>query len=161
MVGEPLASVLRSGRDVFNSKFVQARRRHPQLDAGNFTRFIESCLDLIARTGPLRGAAFVAWAQSAYDVALELVGQGAAGNGRLLERAWSDILPRLQPEVLASGEVALGALSNAVHHLTHARGARVEEWIAAMQTIAPGCGTVEELLQLGQVLAWRAGLAHF
>jgi hypothetical protein len=40
-------------------------------------------------------------------------------------------------------------------------GAGPGEWIAAMTRLAPLCADVEPLLQVGQVAAWRAGLAHF
>lgn len=164
MVGEPLSSVLRSGRDLFNAKFSQAARRFPQLDAARFRTFLTSVVDPVAGRLGLSPDALAGWAQTAYDVGLELAGEGLVGTeGRLgaIESAWIGVLPRLPLALGAAHAVVLPALSNAAHQLSRAKGARVEAWITALADAAPDCTSTAEFLQAGQVLAWRAGMAQY
>jgi hypothetical protein len=58
-------------------------------------------------------------------------------------------------------ERVLAALGNALHQIATTPGARPAEWTAAMAALAPRCADVGTFLALGQVAAWRAGMAHF
>ena len=55
----------------------------------------------------------------------------------------------------------LGMLSNAAIHLGGVAGARTRQWQDEMAAIAPQVATLAQLRAVGQVLAWRAGVAHF
>lgn len=163
MVGEPLASVLRSGRDVFNMKFAHARRRFPNLDAAAFSDFLRTTVDPVAREVSLPSQELSNFIQVAYDVALELTGEGLVGadaKARAIENAWRTVLPRLKPSVLAAADTALAATSNAIHNLAKARGCRPDEWIGVMKLAAPHCEDLGQFLRVGQVVAWRSGMAQ-
>jgi hypothetical protein len=165
MVGDPLASILRSGRELFNAKFQQARRRYPNLDPQAFSVFLSSTLDPLVRQLSISAESLSFFVQSAYDAALELAGERLIGvdanTPSLSARAWLEILPRVPVAVLGSGEAVLGAVSNAAHNLSKTSGARPNEWIRGMAELAADCQTLPEFLQIGQVLAWRAGMAHY
>ena len=95
MVSDPLAAVLRSGRDLFNARFAEARRLFPDLDGQAFAAFVEAAVDPLARatrdTRPERVADVV---MAAYDLGLELCGQrlaGAPSVGRWIEEGWRDL----------------------------------------------------------------------
>ena len=163
MVHEPLASVLRSGRDVFNAKFADARRKYPDLDAAAFHEFIRTTLDPLAQACTLPLEQLTTVIAAAYDVGLELTGEKMLGNdarGRWLANALGRIPAANWPLAAAAPEPLFAALSNAVHHLAKARSARVEEWIEHLAALAGRCPDLATLLKVGQVLAWRAGLAH-
>ncbi len=164
MVGEPLASVLRSGRELFNTRFSQAARRFPQLDAARVRAFLTSVVGPVAGRLDLSPDTLSGWVQAAYEVGLELAGEGLVGTeGRrsAIESAWIEVLPRLPVDVRAAHAVVLPALSNAAHQLSRAKGARVGDWITTLADAAPFCTSTETLLRAGQVLAWRAGMAHY
>ena len=55
----------------------------------------------------------------------------------------------------------MGALTNALYNLAQTPGARGREWLEGMRALALQCADVAILLKVGQVLAWRAGLAHY
>jgi hypothetical protein len=55
----------------------------------------------------------------------------------------------------------IASVCNAAHQLERTPGARPAQWIETMAALAPQCPDVETFLKVGQVAAWRAGLAHF
>lgn len=165
MVSEPLASVLRSGRAEFNRQFAEAHRVHPNLDGAGFSEFLRGVVDpLIREIARVRSEAVTDAVMVAYEIALELAGQKLVGTGArspLIEQGWRRVLVPVAGLVAAAPARVLGAVSNALHNLVSIPGARGEEWIEALERLGPKCPDVDALLRLGQVFAWRAGLAHF
>jgi hypothetical protein len=163
MIPEPIASVLRSGRDVFNQKFAEARRVYPDLDANVFNEFIQTTLDPIALVCSLPADQRTALIMAAYDVGLELTGEQLIGDdirGRILKEAWRKIVPANWLLAASGSHQLFGSISNAVHNLSVARSCRPEEWIANMARFSPECPDLGALMKVGQVLAWRAGMAQ-
>ena len=164
-VNEALASVLRSGRSEFNAQFAEARRLYPKLDGAAFLEFLRADVNpLIEALGQTQTDGAVNVVMAAYEAGLELVGQNLIGPGARngwLNEAWRRVL-RAAPGRLAEAPArVIGAVSNVVHNLTTTPGARPEEWIAGMEKLGPECRDVTTFLRLGQVLAWKSGLAHF
>jgi hypothetical protein len=165
MINAALASILRQGRGLFNARFAAARHVHPDLDAGAFAAFLHTPVDelvsAVERTHPDRLCDVT---QVAYDAALDLVGQKLAGPGArqpFVETAWRRILPRIPALVASAPGRIIPAVCNAAHQLAAAPGARPGEWIEMMELTGPRCEDTGAFLKLGQVCAWRAGLAHF
>jgi hypothetical protein len=101
---------------------------------------------------------------ASYECGLELVGQKLVGSGarnRIIEEGWRRVLPAIAALVAKAPARVIGAVSNALHNLVGTSGARPEQWISEMEKLGPQCADVQDLLRLGQVEAWRAGLAHF
>ncbi len=159
------ASVLSSGRADFNARFVAARRVYADLDADAFAAFLQSGVDELARAvEAVRADRLANVTQAAYDAALELAGQKLAGPGSRVasvEEAWRRVLPKAAHLVATAPARLIAAVCNAAHQLATTPGARPAQWVEAMAGIAPQCAEVEPFLQVGQVAAWRAGLAHF
>jgi len=159
------ASVLRSGRDEFNAQFAEARRAYPELDGSVFDEFLRGEVDLLIRAiekaGPENLAAIVI---AAYETGLELAGQKLIGPGArypVIETGWRRVLSAV-PDLLAAAPArVIRAVSNALYYLATTPGTRPEEWIIGVETLGPKCSDVDALLRLGQVAAWKAGLAHF
>ena len=165
MISPAFAAILATGRAQFNARAVEARRSFPALDMQAFGAFLQDGVDplvqAVAHAAPERAGSFTL---AAYDMALELVGHGLAGpaaKNPILGAVWRELAPRFAP-LLATGPVdALGMLSNAAIHLAGVAGVRTQQWQDEMAAIAPQVGTLAQLRAVGQVLAWRAGVAHF
>jgi len=159
------AGFLRNARDELNARFAEARRLRPDLDADAFAAFLRDTVDPLVRAVDAAAPAYsVDVARAGYELGLELVGQGLCGPGGrepLIEQGWREVAPPAAVLVAAAPERILGAISNALHQLAATPGARPAEWIAAMRTLAPRCADPDTFLTLGQVAAWRAGMAHF
>lgn len=164
MPSPALISILRSGRNDFNARFAAARRIHPDLEPAAFGQFLTTAVDELAQAVEKARADRVADVTiAAYDAGLELVGQRLAGPGSRLpciEEAWRRILPNAASIVAAAPGGLIPAVCNAVHQLA-STGARPMEWIEMMEKLGKECPDAATFLKLGQLCAWRAGLAHF
>lgn len=165
MLSDAFASVLRAGRPELNARFAEARHRLPALDPGAFGDFLRDGADAVVRAvHALRPDRAGAVALAAFDIGLDLVGQQVAGptaRGGAIDDTWRRVLPAAARSVAAEPERVIAALSNAAHQVAATPGARVSDWIADMERLAPQCASADDLLRLGQVAAWRAGLAHY
>lgn len=159
MISPAFARVLAAGRKPFNARVEEAKRRASGFDPAVFFAFLQEHVDgLVAAVDVVAPARTMGVALAAYDIALTLCAQGlAAAVGPL----WSRVLPALAARVVEQPQDVLGSLSNAVVHLAGVDGARVDDWLGSMASLGPGAEDVAQLLGLGQVLAWRAGMAHW
>lgn len=164
-ISAPFAQVLAAGRRQFNARVEEAKRRAPGFDAAGFAAFLQQQVDgVVAAVNAAAPTRMTAGALAAYDIALSLCLHGLAGpaaRAPLLNQAWSRLFPLLATRIAEQPQDVLGALSNAVVHLGGVDGARGDEWLDLMVQQAPQAETVAQLLDLGKILAWRAGLAHF
>lgn len=165
MISPAFASILASGRAQFNARAVEARRRFPSLDMAAFGSFLHDGVDplvvAVAAAAPERvGGATLA----AYDMALELVGHGLAGPAAktpFVNTVWRELAPSFAPLLATAPVDVLGMLSNAAIHIASVAGARPAQWQRELATLAAQIATLAQLRAVGQVLAWRAGVAHF
>ncbi len=163
-ISPPLAQVLAAGRRQFNQRVEETRRRTPGFDSAAFAGFVQQQLDpvvaAVATVAPARTAAVTL---AAYDIGLVLCAQGLGGPGARspwLNELWRSLLPRLAVQIAEQPHDLLGALSNAAVHLGTVDGARPAQWIELMAQLGPGCESPAQVLALGKVAAWRAGMAH-
>ena len=165
MITPAFASILASGRAQFNARAVEARRRFPSLDMAAFGAFLHDGVDplvvAVAAAAPERvGGATLA----AYDMALELVGHGLAGpaaKNPFVNTVWRELAPSFAPLLATAPVEVLGMLSNAAIHIASVAGARPAQWQGELAALAAQIVTLAQLRAVGQVLAWRAGVAHF
>lgn len=158
MLSAAFASALRGRRAELNARFAEARHRLPALDPGAFGDFLRESADPVVRAAEAAcpGRAEAA-ALAAFDVALELVGRQAMGG--TIDELWRRALPAAARAVAAAPERVLAALSNAAHQVAATPDAG--RWVAELERLAPACPDPDDLLRVGQVAAWRAGLAHY
>jgi hypothetical protein len=165
MLCDAFAAVLKSARTEFNARFAQAQRNYPALDAAAFAEFLETTADpLVRAVATAQPDAAADTARAAYDAALTLAGRQLAGlhaRTHSIDDAWRKVLCAAAPIVAVAPERLISAVSNAVHNLAATPETRTADWIASLQTLAPRAGNADTLLQLGQVLAWRCGMAHY
>ena len=165
MISPAFASILASGRAQFNARAAEARRRFPSLDMAAFGAFLHDGVDplvvAVAAAAPERvGGATLA----AYDMALELVGHGLAGpaaKNPFVNTVWRELAPSFAPLLATAPVEVLGMLSNAAIHIASVAGARPAQWQGELAALAAQIVTLAQLRAVGQVLAWRAGVAHF
>lgn len=164
-ISEPFAKVLSAGRAQFNQRVAEARRRFPAFDTEAFADFLQSGVDkvvfAVAETVPERVAST---ALVAYDTALELVGLALAGpkaRHSLVNRIWVDVLP-LYARLAAEHPVeVMATLSNAAVNIGKVNNSRSEQWIRELSLLSSQVESLTQLQGVGQILAWRCGMAHF
>ncbi|MCC7703845.1 hypothetical protein IGS59_16530 [Janthinobacterium sp. GW460P] len=165
MISPAFAAILAGGRAQFNARAAEARRRFPSLDMAAFGAFLHDGVDplivAVSSAAPERaGGATLA----AYDMALELVGHGLAGpaaKNPFLNTVWRELAPQFAPLLATAPVDVLGMLSNAAIHIASVAGARPAQWQRELNALAAQIATLAQLRAVGQVLAWRAGVAHF
>lgn len=162
---EPFARILRAQRAQYNARVTQAKHRYPTLDTDAFSVFLKTSLDSVVRAVdtvlPERVQTVV---PIAYDIALQLVGQALAGPGarsQWVDRVWQEVIPHYSGLVAENPTPVLGTLTNAALNLEKIPNVRLEQWLQEMGRLAHYVDNIPKLRALGQILAWRAGLAYF
>lgn len=160
-ISAPFAAALDQGREHFNRRVLDAQRRHPRFDTAQLAAFLHGpCNTLVAAVAQVDAAALPALVNHLFDLAIELTEHGLGANDAV-QRAWSEVAPACAPLLVRHPDEVLGALSNAVIHLQETGGANVPLWLARMAQLAPQTDSLAQLRSLGQLLAWRAGAAHY
>lgn len=165
MLAPALADFLRQRRVALNARFAAARRRWPHLEPADFAFFLREQLSplVAAIAGPSPNHAD-AVATLGYDLGLQLVAEKIAGPAAAeptVNRLWQETFPALAPLVVGSPRRAIGSLCNAAHQLVSTPGTRPAVWLDRLAALGPRCTDAQQLLIVAQVLAWRAGLAHY
>ncbi|MCW4455533.1 hypothetical protein OK348_12125 [Flavobacterium sp. MXW15] len=159
-----LARVLAAQRSRFNQRVAETRHRLPAFDTAAFKAFLVHQVDAVAvAVDAVDPAATPEAVAVAYDIGLDLVGQGLAGPAARLpwvDLAWQRLPPAIAALVAGSPLQALGTVTNAVVRMGSVPGARVEQWVERMSALAGGCADVAALRRLGALCAWRCGMTH-
>ena len=79
----------------------------------------------------------------------------------MVSHLWRTVLPSLAAHVITDPARVLSELSNAASQFTTFPSARPDQWLRLLRDLGPSTTDVAQLRQLGQVLAWRSGLAHY
>lgn len=156
MLSAPFAQALAANRAGFNRRVAEARARDRSFDPDAFKAFLVDHVDAmvaaVAAHAPQAAAGVV---DAAFDLALASAGQGQT---HLL---WHGVAPHYAALVAQHPHDVLALLGNALAYLERLDGARPAQWAAEMAAIAPDVATLAQLRVVGQVVAWRAGAAHF
>ncbi len=165
MISAPFSAILAAGRSQFNQRMVEARRRHAGLSADGFSQFLRDCVDpIVSAVALVDSARAPAVALAAYDMGLELTGLGLVGPGsrsQLVATVWRELAPRLARLIALQPAEVLGLLSNAALYLESIPGTRCPKWIADVVALSGELESVEQFQAVGQIVAWRCGVAHF
>jgi hypothetical protein len=148
-----LQAALTRGRDRYNAKFAQARRASRTIDGEAFAEHLRSIVaPIVAAVPPDRVDVAT---DALYELSLELMARSLLGAATIIA-VWRDLLPSVAGLLAQAPRRVVAALSNAALALDDAT-----RWIEAMAATAPRCSTADELLEVGKVLAWTCGMAHF
>ncbi len=158
---DPFAKALEADRAELNQRFKLCCAQGAPLDAAAFKNH------LLARVKPIVLAVAERFPERArlatlelYCVSLELFRAGYWGSeSRLpeLNQLWDCVLPSLAHLIAREPERVSGSLSNALINLAK-YPVRMHEWLERLQQLGVHCETVSQLLELGHVLSWQAGL---
>lgn len=156
-----LSGALERGRDRFNAKFAEARvtglRVEPDELTEHLAHVVAPIVDAVAIAVPEKVDAVTS---ALFDLSLELLSREYLGHGGPIEDVWRRLLPDIPTALAAAPRRVAGAMSNAAHQLAHATGARADAWLREMDSMGALFRTADEILAAGQVVAWRAGMAH-
>lgn len=165
VISEPFAKVLAAGRPQFNQRVTEARRRYPAFDTAAFADFLQNGVDDVVRAvHQIAPDRIASTALVAYDIALELIGQALAGpraRNKLVNQVCIELIPAYARLLASNPLEVLGTLSNAAVNISKVANARPAQWLHEMKRLAPQVESLGQLQSLGQILAWRAGVAHF
>lgn len=165
LITGPLAAALERGRERYNVAFILARRANRRLDPRELGDHLKTLVDPMVRAVDAVAPQSVdTVTQALFDLSLELMGQDYLGpTPRFPDiiRFWRDLLPRA-PVLLAQNPARLaGAISNAGYNLSRQETGNSDLWLKIMVAAVPLCSDLELYLKVGQVAAWRCGLAQF
>jgi hypothetical protein len=161
-----LALALERERGRYNARVAQARRGAP-LDLPRLARALAEdvapAIDAVAAAAAGRVDAVT---EALFDLCVDLVARGLVGPGAEarhpeLQAAWRELLPRLARHLAEAPRQVAAAITNAALRLEAMPGVRPAEWRAWLGELADPCPDAAALLACGQVLAWRAGAAHW
>lgn len=161
--GDPFVAVLQQGRERFNSLIAAARLFRSGFDEIWFRGHLETVL------APIIRAAAAVSSEHGYPVgdalfalSVRLWEQGVLGPATrftIIPLGWNLLLPSAVPILVQDPRCVAAAVANALFQLSSEPEYRPEFWIESMTAGCARCSTVQEFLDLGRILAWRAGMA--
>lgn len=157
-----LVRELAAARPQLNARVAAARRARSGFDVEALADAVATRLDPLAQAveaiAPHRTAAVV---DAGLALTVTLVDHALSIERRTLaDRVWREVSVPLARVVAERPEPVLALLTNAALKLASTPGARVDEWMARMAELAP-LVEADTLAAVGQVVAWRAGMAHY
>lgn len=152
---ELLQRELLAERDRYNTLYAVARRARPRLEAGLFEHNLKRYL------APLLHQPSTALTPELYEVVLELTGVELFDRSPAVRALWEELLPKAGPLLTTAPGRTVACLTNAVYNLESEPGADWRFWLSRMEKSLSVCQNGEMWLQVAQVLAWVAGMAHY
>jgi hypothetical protein len=156
-----LTRALQAGRGQFNARVAEACRSQPGFDTAAVETLLCGPLDQLAiQAAAVDAERANSLLLAAFDVGLTLILRGKA-ELPLVRALWANALPTCLPLALRQPRDTLGNLFNAALYLQSVAGARIPQWAQEMANLGGHCADLATLRGVGQILAWRAGVAHF
>jgi hypothetical protein len=160
-----LADVLRQDRDTLNRRFALRQRAGARIDGVAFNDHLRTTVnELVGRVAARHPQCVRVVVNALFDVSLDLFAAGLLGPQTKhphVSTAWRQILPQAVPLLARDPARVAGSLSNAVDHLASHTAARPSEWIDWVAKLSPHVDSLPQWLDVGKVLAWRAGLVQY
>jgi hypothetical protein len=160
-----MAAALQRGQKSFNARFAGVHKGGATIDGEAFLSHLRDVVapivEAVAAQMPERVDGVL---NALFDVSLELFAASVLGprsKSPVVGQVWRDLLPKLPALVMRDPKTVPAALSNAAYRIGQTRGARTKEWIETMQRLGPQCENVAELLDVGKVAAWTAGMPQY
>lgn len=146
-------------RERYNAAYAMARRLRPRLDGELFTHNLRTLVaPILAELDPDFGRPVV---EPLYDLCLELTGADLFGRSPAVSEVWKRLLPQAGSELVESPRRLAAALTNAAYNMEREELVHLDAWFSKMESCRSLCSGAEQWMQVGQVLSWRYGMAHF
>jgi hypothetical protein len=159
--------LLELNRDSLNTRFHQRRKLGVILEADVWMHHLQSrVLPLVDHVRQVLPGQTNRALNELYDVALDLhgicsVSENSGYLPQLLNRLWESLLPRLAIILARDPRRVAGSMSNAIVKLARLRRGIAERWLESMGMFGPLVESVDQLLGLGQVVAWHSGMPAY
>ena len=164
-MNEAFVPVLRENRDKLNTKFAYARHTYPKLDGdvllAHMQMMIAPIIDTVSRISLQRVEPVLL---TLYDLSLELLGKGMIGTETrypAMVKGWNRIFTQSANLLVQEPLLFAGSVLNALYNLSISQGTRPNYWIDEMLRIGAECNDVQTYLEVGKIVAWRSGMAHY
>jgi hypothetical protein len=159
------SDALLANRSRFNAKFAEARHYHPKLNGEQFAELLRTLVaPIVESVNIVQPTSTQAVTEVLYDLALDLLAQDFLGSHSrypIITAGWAQLLPKLARFIAIEPRSVVGAITNALYNLSLTPGTRPNEWTQSLSAVADLCPDVKTLLTVGQILSWKAGLAHY
>jgi hypothetical protein len=156
---DPLQVELLGQRERYNTLYALAKRARPRLEQERFKHNLFTfAKPLISAAKPDARARLVS---VLYELTLELTGVELFARSEAVRAVWVELLPSAPELVVESPEVAIASLTNAAYNLEQEPGADWPFWFQQMSQIAPACESLQQWLELAQLMSWVSGMAHY
>jgi len=159
------AAVLEAERDALNARYTLRQRGGSRIDGVAFLAHLRQAVAPLAEQIhailPERTRTAVL---ALYDVSLDLFAAsllGAEAKTPLIGRVWTELLPLVVKLLAREPQQVAGCLCNAAFRIAGQLGTKPNTWLARMQAAAPHCESVAQLLEIGKVAAWQAGMVQY
>lgn len=162
-----LQQLLSEHREVLNARFRQRQKQGAKIAPEAWlTHLRQRVLPLVLTVKVVLPERCNLVLNELYDVSLELFSTGhfAETTGVLhqgLAHLWEHTLLRFPMLLARDPRRIVGSLSNALLFIAQNTPAAVEPWLARMEAAGPSASSVDQLLQIGKVAAWLAGLPEY
>jgi len=163
VISPAFAETLAAVRPQLNRRIGEVRRATRGFDDGALTAFLQDAVDPVVQALASEHAARLPVIVLAAVEAALLLGvhdRGLSARTEQVRDTWRALAVPCAALIAAAPAQVLGMLANAVLHL-QGQGGRIGQWRDELATLAGRVGGTGELAALGQLLAWRAGMAHF
>lgn len=167
LISEIGQKLLEESRDSLNERFLKSRAPGSKLESAAWLAHVGNrILPLVDRVHGQLPERAKQTLHELYDVSLDLFSAGcfAENTGLLpasLVQLWEVTLPSITAILARDSRRVAGSLSNAVVTLALAPESTLPRWLQCMNQAGPQTETVEQLLSLGSVAAWLAGLPEY
>jgi len=163
VISPAFAGALAAVRPQLNRRIGEVRRATRGFDDAALTAFLHDAVDpVVLALAAGHEARLPVIVLAAVEAAL-LLGvheRSLAARTEQVRDTWRALAVPCAALIAAAPAQVLGMLANAVLHLQQ-QGGRIRQWRDELAALAGRVGSTGELAALGQLLAWRAGMAHF
>jgi hypothetical protein len=150
---------LNQRKERYNTVFAMARRSRPGLDGELFKHNLRTLVaPILAEMNAELGKPLV---EPLYDLCLELTGNDLFRRSPAVLEVWQRLLPQAVQELVEAPSLLPAALTNAAYNLEREETAHLDFWVGKMERCRGLCGGAGRWLQVGQIMAWRCGMAHY
>ncbi len=162
---EAVVAALESDRESLNARFASRLRGGAKIDGPAFLEHLQLALaPLVTKVHerfPERTRLVLG---GLYDLSLDLFTASLLGpeaRTNWIEKVWQELLPEMIEPLARDPLAVAGSICNALVQISQQSGTRPQQWIDAMKRHAPACSNKSDLLRLGVVFAWQAGMVQY
>lgn len=152
-------------RESCNQLVKSIHHQNPQLDTALFNEFLVECLDpLMEKFDDVNNQTSFAIAMAGFQHGLLLAALNWLTDTEkksIVYQQWRGYFYELLPVIEHNPARVFSKTSNLLHHLYSIDSSSPKRWLNRMTPVASQCENIEQLEQLGVVVTWMVGMAHY